>query len=396
MQTLDHAAVAAGEFQQAAAQRPGNAERIGHRHALEAPAVGRPRPPRQMGRSCPAHESRAPRSCARSRARSGSSPRFRRQRRRLRRDRRRRVPGRWREPGGNTVAPGWAPAPGRVRLSSSKAWASAPLASAAAGACTAGPLLPRIRHCAAGPGALGIIDHDPAPRQRAAADAAATVSIMQSFACCTTVRGQVLVAQLRRIPRQPYRLLGHLAPLNAHRDCFAALAMTTLEDVIASLSPAYGRPAVDETGGKACGGAMMVLPSVSRSTLLGAGEPGCELDPRSLEDPHWCHGRQRPWSALVRFRFVGGSHPGGDRYGGDSMEVMHRRVAGLDVHKETVVACVRVMAGRRPTRECRTLTTTTQGLLELLAWLTASRVHTGRDGSDRRVLDAGVEDPERG
>jgi hypothetical protein len=32
------------------------------------------------------------------------------------------------------------------------------------------------------------------------------------------------------------------------------------------------------------------------------------------------------------------------------MEVMHRRVAGLDVHKETVVACVRVMAGRRPTR----------------------------------------------
>ncbi len=56
------------------------------------------------------------------------------------------------------------------------------------------------------------------------------------------------------------------------------------------------------------------------------------------------------------------------------MEVMHRRVAGLDVHKETVVACVRVTAGRRPTRECRTFTTTTQGLLELLGWLTASRV----------------------
>src|ERR1700747_413167 len=56
------------------------------------------------------------------------------------------------------------------------------------------------------------------------------------------------------------------------------------------------------------------------------------------------------------------------------MEIMHRRVAGLDVHKETVVACVRVMDGRRPTRECRTFTTTTQGLLELLGWLTASRV----------------------
>jgi len=55
------------------------------------------------------------------------------------------------------------------------------------------------------------------------------------------------------------------------------------------------------------------------------------------------------------------------------MEVMHRRVAGLDVHKETVVACVRLMAGRKPTRECRTFATTTEALLGLLAWLTASR-----------------------
>lgn len=55
------------------------------------------------------------------------------------------------------------------------------------------------------------------------------------------------------------------------------------------------------------------------------------------------------------------------------MEVLHSRVAGLDVHKETVVACVRLMASRQPTRECRTFATTTAGLLELLAWLTASR-----------------------
>jgi hypothetical protein len=32
------------------------------------------------------------------------------------------------------------------------------------------------------------------------------------------------------------------------------------------------------------------------------------------------------------------------------------------------------MAGRKPTRECRTFATTTDGLLALLAWLTASRV----------------------
>ncbi len=55
------------------------------------------------------------------------------------------------------------------------------------------------------------------------------------------------------------------------------------------------------------------------------------------------------------------------------MEVMHERVAGLDVHKETVVACVRLMAGRKPTRECRTFATTTEGLLSLLAWLTANQ-----------------------
>jgi len=43
------------------------------------------------------------------------------------------------------------------------------------------------------------------------------------------------------------------------------------------------------------------------------------------------------------------------------MDVMHERVAGLDVHKETVVACVRIVAGGKATRECRTFDTTTAG-----------------------------------
>jgi len=55
------------------------------------------------------------------------------------------------------------------------------------------------------------------------------------------------------------------------------------------------------------------------------------------------------------------------------MEVMYRRVAGLDVHKETVVGCVRAMVGRKTTRECRTFATTTEGLLALLGWLTESQ-----------------------
>jgi transposase len=52
--------------------------------------------------------------------------------------------------------------------------------------------------------------------------------------------------------------------------------------------------------------------------------------------------------------------------------VMHERVAGLDVHKAMIVACVRLMSGGKVERECRTFETTTAGLLALLAWLTAS------------------------
>lgn len=51
------------------------------------------------------------------------------------------------------------------------------------------------------------------------------------------------------------------------------------------------------------------------------------------------------------------------------MEVMYDRVAGLDVHKDTVVACARVRKGRKVSRELQTFGTTTQGLLLLLAWL---------------------------
>jgi transposase len=54
------------------------------------------------------------------------------------------------------------------------------------------------------------------------------------------------------------------------------------------------------------------------------------------------------------------------------MEVMHERVAGLDVHKAMIVACIRIMAGAQITRECRTFETSTSGLRALLAWLVAS------------------------
>jgi len=53
------------------------------------------------------------------------------------------------------------------------------------------------------------------------------------------------------------------------------------------------------------------------------------------------------------------------------MEVLYPRCAGLDVHKETVVACTRVVTGGRVETEVHTFGTTTAGLLELSDWLSA-------------------------
>ena len=55
------------------------------------------------------------------------------------------------------------------------------------------------------------------------------------------------------------------------------------------------------------------------------------------------------------------------------MEVLHPRVAGLDLHKESVVACVRVTKRGKVERECRTFGTTTDALTDLLDWLAKSR-----------------------
>src|SRR6266850_4118768 len=56
----------------------------------------------------------------------------------------------------------------------------------------------------------------------------------------------------------------------------------------------------------------------------------------------------------------------------DRMEVLHPRCAGLDVHKETVVACVRIASGGEVSRAMRTFETTTARLIELAEWLEAS------------------------
>jgi transposase len=51
------------------------------------------------------------------------------------------------------------------------------------------------------------------------------------------------------------------------------------------------------------------------------------------------------------------------------METLHERCAGLDVHKDTVVACARIATGRSAQHDLKTFATTTSGLLELHDWL---------------------------
>jgi hypothetical protein len=60
------------------------------------------------------------------------------------------------------------------------------------------------------------------------------------------------------------------------------------------------------------------------------------------------------------------------------MEVMHPRCCGIDVHKETVVVCLRVQAGRRVQKQVQTFRTTTVELQRLDAWLTEQAVRTRR------------------
>jgi transposase len=114
------------------------------------------------------------------------------------------------------------------------------------------------------------------------------------------------------------------------------------------------------------------LPLSARGRLLAdACELGCELDPGRLDDPQLRVGAATPWSLLFSFRLDWAPLPTAlAREGG--MELVHERTAGLDVHKDSVVACLRQMAGGKAKRECRSFATTTQELEALRDWLSVS------------------------
>src|SRR5215472_4019282 len=56
------------------------------------------------------------------------------------------------------------------------------------------------------------------------------------------------------------------------------------------------------------------------------------------------------------------------------MEVLYPRCAGLDVHQQTVVACVRLASGTTVQHDVRAFGTTTAELLALADWLVAQGV----------------------
>ena len=70
------------------------------------------------------------------------------------------------------------------------------------------------------------------------------------------------------------------------------------------------------------------------------------------------------------------------------MDILHERVAVLEVHKESVVSCVRCASGGR-----RTFATTTKGADRIADVAGGQRVHARRNGGYGRLLDAGMEDP---
>lgn len=58
------------------------------------------------------------------------------------------------------------------------------------------------------------------------------------------------------------------------------------------------------------------------------------------------------------------------------METIRDRVAGLDVHRDTVVACCRLVVGRRVKAVRGTFTTMSAGIVALGEWLAKNQVST--------------------
>jgi transposase len=103
---------------------------------------------------------------------------------------------------------------------------------------------------------------------------------------------------------------------------------------------------------------------------LGANKPAYKLDPGFLEHPRLSPGVVT--GSRARFLDFYFRDPTPTTCQEEAMEVLHPRCSGLDVHKETVVACLRLVSEGKIVTEVRTFDTTTAQLIALSEWLAAN------------------------
>ena len=105
-----------------------------------------------------------------------------------------------------------------------------------------------------------------------------------------------------------------------------------------SSPPAFDRPALDETFGVAATWVFCAVVGKEVGFFLVGKRPFSSWTRGASITPTGAKEQQCSWSTF--FRVLSDEVPTLAAAREKPMEVMHERVAGLDVHKETVVACV--------------------------------------------------------
>src|SRR3954453_2400385 len=123
-----------------------------------------------------------------------------------------------------------------------------------------------------------------------------------------------------------------------------------------------------------------------RSVRQWCREPVYKFDPEPLRTPHCRHARK---GRSTHSRLP----PPGLRAGAADeeamMEILYPRCAGLDIHRDSIVACVR-LADSRIERHVESFGTTTTELERLSGLALQLSGHARGHGSHRRVLEAGL------
>ena len=132
----------------------------------------------------------------------------------------------------------------------------------------------------------------------------------------------------------------------------------------------------------------MVAVARSRSTLLGAASPSMSVA-RELQAPRTVVASTR--SRLSCRRLPRTTDPVVQPEGSITMEKLFERCAGLDIHKDVIVACVRVPDdGWRSSAGDAELSNHDRGAADAAGLAAQLRRDACRDGIDRRLLAAGL------